>query len=93
MIMRMNFYECSPGAGGRALPETCLPAPGSPPMTAAVFRERESFDSIDDAYFEDEYGCEDGLDIPFSDEPSKEVHPRDDPRKEREVLPKPQRIL
>ena len=35
------------------------------------FRERESFDSIDDAYFEDEYGCEDGLDIPFSDEPSK----------------------
>ena len=30
------------------------------------FRERESFDSIDDAYFEDEYGCEDGLDIPFS---------------------------
>lgn len=35
------------------------------------FRERESFDSIDDAYFEDEYGYEDGLDIPFSDEPSK----------------------
>ena len=35
------------------------------------FRERESFDSIDDAYFEDEYGCEDGLDIPFSDELSK----------------------
>lgn len=35
------------------------------------FRERESFDSIDDAYFEDEYGCEDGLDIPFSDESSK----------------------
>lgn len=35
------------------------------------FRERESFDSVDDAYFEDEYGCEDGLDIPFSDEPSK----------------------
>lgn len=35
------------------------------------FRERESFDSIDDAYFEDEYGCEDGLDIPFSDETSK----------------------
>ena len=34
------------------------------------FRERESFDSIDDAYFEDEYGYEDGLDIPFSDEPS-----------------------
>lgn len=32
------------------------------------FRERESFDSIDDAYFEDEYGYEDGLDIPFSDE-------------------------
>ena len=34
------------------------------------FRERKSFDSIDDAYFEDEYGYEDGLDIPFSDEPS-----------------------
>lgn len=32
------------------------------------FREQESFDSIDDAYFEDEYGYEDGLDIPFSDD-------------------------
>lgn len=41
----------------------------------AVFREsrshQRSFDSIDDAYFKDEYGYEeDGLDIPFSEKPS-----------------------
>lgn len=52
------------------------------------FRERESFDSIDDAYFEDEYGCEDGLDIPFSDESSKRGTSQGRSAKEREVFPK-----
>ena len=62
----MNFYECRPGAGGRALPATCFPLQAAS-HDGRSFRERESFDSIDDAYFEDEYGYEDGLDIPFSE--------------------------
>lgn len=63
-LLRMQARRRRAGSSGNVPPRSRAAS-----HDGRSFREWESFDSIDDAYFEDEYGYEDGLDIPFSDEP------------------------